>query len=353
MEHPPEQLITELESLGREAEAEARSLGDLEALTEARERLLGRESRVAAISRSLRDLSLEDRPRVGAAVGAARQRIEGALRAAEERVRSAAEADRLAREADDLEEYCHPGRLAGEGAIHLVSAARMVLEDVFVSMGFVVVEGPEVETDWYNFEALNMPAHHPARASQDSFYIDGTRLLRTHTSPVQIRIMEARRPPIAAIVPGRVYRRDTPDARHTMAFHQLEALVVDRGISLAHLKATIEAFTAAYFGSGIAARLRPGYFPFTEPSAEFEITCTVCRGEGCRTCSQTGWVELGGSGMVHPRVLERVGIDPEEFTGFAFGFGIDRLAQMRVELEDVRILAENDERVLAQFRGVR
>jgi phenylalanyl-tRNA synthetase alpha chain len=353
MEQPPEQLIAELEALGRAAEDEAASLQDAAALAEARERFLGRESRLGAISRGLKGLASEDRPRVGAALGAARRRIEGALAEAEERVRVGAEAIRLAREADDLEEWCHPGRLAGEGAIHLVSAARMALEDVFVAMGFVVAEGPEVETDWYNFEALNMPAHHPARASQDSFYIDATRLLRTHTSPVQIRIMEARRPPIAAIVPGRVYRRDTPDARHTVAFHQLEALVVDRGITFAHLKATIEAFTSAYFGSGIAARLRPGYFPFTEPSAEFEITCTVCRGEGCRTCSQTGWVELGGSGMVHPRVLERVGIDPEVYSGFAFGFGIDRLAQMRVELEDVRILAENDERVLAQLRRVR
>lgn len=349
----PDQLVAELEALAREAEGEFGLVQDPDTLQALRERYLGREGPLGRVSRELGQLPGGERPRVGAALGAARTKVEQLVAEAEARVEAALEADRLAREADDLEEYLHPGRLAGEGAIHVVSAARMVLEDVFVSMGFVVEEGPEVESDWYNFEALNMPSHHPARASQDSFYIDANRLLRTHTSPVQIRIMEAHRPPIAAIVPGRVYRRDTPDARHTVAFHQLEALVVDRGITFAHLKATIEAFTAAYFGADIAARLRPGYFPFTEPSAEFEITCTVCRGSGCRTCSGTGWVELGGSGMVHPRVLERVGIDPEVYTGFAFGFGIDRLVQMRVQLEDVRILAENDERVLAQFRGVR
>ena len=206
---------------------------------------------------------------------------------------------------------------------------REELEDVFVGMGFRVAEGPEVETDWYNFEALNIPPAHPARGMWDTFYLElgdpGTLLLRTHTSPVQIRLMQEQPPPIYSVMPGRCYRHDTPDARHSPIFHQVEGLVVDKGISFADLAGTIETFTGAYFGEDIHSRLRPAYFPFTEPSAEFEVTCTICRGEGCRTCSHTGWIELGGCGMVDPAVFEAVGIDPERWTGFAFGFGIDRL----------------------------
>jgi len=220
-------------------------------------------------------------------------------------------------------------------------------------MGFTVAEGPEVESDWHNFEALNMPPAHPARSGFDTLYLDWgepeTTLLRTHTSPVQIRLMQAQAPPIYAVVPGRVYRKDTPDARHTPSFSQIEGLVVDHGITFGDLAGTIDTFTRAYFGPAISARLRPGYFPFTEPSAEFEITCTICEGVGCRTCSGTGWVELGGCGMVHPNVFTAVGIDPEEWTGFAFGFGIDRLAQMRFGIPDMRILADNDLRFTTQF----
>jgi len=242
----------------------------------------------------------------------------------------------------------HPG---------VVALTQQSLEDVFVGMGFTVAEGPEIETDWYNFEALNIPPAHPARGMWDTFYLDlgepETVLLRTHTSPTQIHLMEAAVAagtlPIHAVMPGRCFRRDTPDARHLAAFHQIEGLVVDRGITFADLAGVIETFTKAYFGPDIASRLRPAYFPFTEPSAEFEITCTICRGAGCRTCSHTGWIELGGCGMVDPAVFAAVGIDPDEFSGFAFGFGIDRCAQMRHQIADMRALTDNDIRFLRQF----
>ncbi|HXW32761.1 MAG TPA: phenylalanine--tRNA ligase subunit alpha, partial [Acidimicrobiales bacterium] len=239
------------------------------------------------------------------------------------------------------------------GRLHVVERTRQQLEDVFVGMGFAVVEGPEVETDFHNFEALNMPIAHPARSMWDTLYVDlgppESVVLRTHTSPVQIRLMQLQGPPIYAVMPGRCYRRDTPDARHIPTFHQIEGLVVDHGISFGDLAGTIETFTTAYFGPDIHSRLRPSYFPFTEPSAEYEITCTICKGAGCRTCSHTGWIELGGCGMVDPAVFEAVGVDAEEWTGFAFGFGIDRCAQMRHELPDMRVLLENDVRVLERL----
>jgi len=220
-------------------------------------------------------------------------------------------------------------------------------------MGYRVAEGPEVETDWHNFEALNIPPAHPARASHDTLYLDWgapeSTLVRTHTSPVQIRIMQEQPPPIYAVMPGRVYRKDTPDPRHLPGFSQIEGLVVDRNITFADLAGTIEVFTHAYFGPGIQSRLRPSYFPFTEPSAEFEITCPICTGAGCRTCSDTGWLELGGCGMVHPNVFAAVGIDSEEWSGFAFGFGIDRLLQTFHAIPDMRVLLDNDLRFLTQF----
>ncbi len=234
-----------------------------------------------------------------------------------------------------------------------MTQTRHELEDTFVAMGFAVAEGPEAETDWYNFEALNMPPAHPARGMWDTLYLrlgpPETVLLRTHTSPVQIRLMESQPPPIYAVMPGRCYRRDTPDARHLPVFHQIEGLVVDRGITFGDLAGTIEAFTNAYFGPGMHSRLRPSYFPFTEPSAEFEVTCPICAGAGCRTCSGSGWIELGGCGLVDPNVFAAVGIDPEIYSGFAFGFGIDRLAQVRVGLADMRTLLDNDVRFLEQF----
>ena len=259
----------------------------------------------------------------------------------------------------DLTEFL-PGSVAppvARGHVNLVTRTQTALEDVFVGMGFEVAEGPEIETDWYNFGALNIPPAHPARGMWDTFYLDlgapESTMLRTHTSPVQIHLMEQAVAedllPIHAVMPGRCYRRDTPDARHLPVFHQIEGLVVDEGITFADLAGTIEVFTTAYFGPDIHSRLRPAYFPFTEPSAEFEVTCAICLGSGCQTCSQTGWIELGGCGMVDPAVFAAVSIDPDRWSGFAFGFGIDRCAQMRHQIADMRVLTDNDLRFLRQF----
>jgi phenylalanyl-tRNA synthetase alpha chain len=230
-----------------------------------------------------------------------------------------------------------------------VTAARRELEAIFRSMGFAVESGPEVEDDFHNFEALNLPPGHPARDATDTFYLEGGLLLRTHTSPVQIRTMLASSPPIRMICPGRVYRRDL-DATHLPMFHQVEGLVVDAGISLADLKGTLSAVWSRFFGEEVRVRLRPGYFPFVEPGCEYDVSCRVCRGAGCRACKESGWLELGGAGMVHPAVFEAVGIDPERYTGFAFGLGIDRIAMQQWQIDDLRLLIDNDVRFLSQFR---
>ncbi|MGH9062232.1 MAG: phenylalanine--tRNA ligase subunit alpha, partial [Acidimicrobiales bacterium] len=303
-----------------------------------------------AIPRTIRTLPSDQRSETGKAFNAARQAIEQALAERAE----ALGRSRLSR-LDELEpiDVTFPGTPPGAGHLHVLTQVQREVEWVMESMGYTIELGPEVETDWYNFEALNMPPDHPARGMWDTLYLKlgrpETVLLRTHTSPVQIRLMESRPPPIYAVMPGRCYRRDTPDARHLPVFHQIEGLVVDRGISLGDLAGTIEAFTTAFFGPEIHSRFRPSYFPFTEPSAEFDITCPICGGSGCRTCSGSGWVELGGCGMVDPNVFAAVGIDAEDYSGFAFGFGIDRLAQMRAELPDMRTLLDNDLRFLTQF----
>ena len=366
--------MTELSSLEEAARERLLAASSLEALASAASELYGKKSRLAALTADLRHLAPEERPVLGQEIQALRARLESltALR------RAQLEADLASRRASterlDLTEAqglysgwsgaLAEGLLppAPRGHLHLVTQVREELEDIFVSMGFEVAEGPEAEDDWHNFEALNMPPHHPARGMFDTFYLRAGRpestLLRTHTSPVQVRLMEARKPPIYAVVPGRCYRRDTPDARHIPVFHQVEALVVDEGISMSHLAGTIEAFTNAFFGPGRHSRLRPSFFPFTEPSAEFDVTCWTCGGTGrvlegqearCRTCSGSGWVELGGCGMVDPAVFQAVGVDPERYTGFAWGFGIDRLAAARTGLADLRELLYNDIRFLSQF----
>jgi phenylalanyl-tRNA synthetase alpha chain len=350
----------------RAAVAAVAGAATIDVLTDLERRLLGKRSVLAEARAALSGMDPDDRRTVGAAIAAARAAVEQAV--ASRRAGLAAEARRvrIAAERLDLTEvqaaYGAPGLVPTpgvavpsgwrQGRVHLVQRTRDALEDVFVGMGFTVADGPEVETDWYNFEALHMPPAHPARGMFDTFYLDldppETFLLRTHTSPVQIRLLQQVAPPVYAVMPGRCYRRETPDARHLPVFHQVEGLVVDEGITFADLAGTIETFTAAYFGDDIAARLRPAFFPFTEPSAEFEITCTICRGEGCRTCSGTGWVELGGCGMVDPAVFAAVGLDPERTSGFAFGFGIDRCAQMRHGIADMRVLLDNDLRLLRQ-----
>jgi len=330
-----------------------RSIDDASSETDLREvenTFLGKRGELARAQRSLGQLDALQRREVGRHLNAARAQLEALLSERQTSLHAEARALRLAGERLDLTELVEVRR---RGRLHVVERTRQQLEDVFVGMGFVVVEGPEVETDFHNFEALNMPIAHPARSMWDTLYVElgppESVVLRTHTSPVQIRLMQRQGPPIYAVMPGRCYRRDTPDARHIPTFHQIEGLVVDHGISFGDLAGTIETFTTAYFGADIHSRLRPSYFPFTEPSAEYEITCTICQGAGCRTCSNTGWVELGGCGMVDPAVFEAVGVDAEEWTGFAFGFGIDRCAQMRHEMPDMRVLLENDVRVLERL----
>jgi phenylalanyl-tRNA synthetase alpha chain len=339
--------VADIEARAHQRVAAATSVADLEAV---RQEFLGKRSPFSALHRALGSLPQEKRRDVGRTIHEAQGRVQAALTGRRQELESSERSRRLEAERLDLTEVVgRPSR----GHLHLVTQARDQLEDVFVAMGYSVAEGPEVETDWYNFGALNMPPAHPARSMWDTLYLKlgppESVLLRTHTSPVQIRVMESQPPPIRAVMPGRCYRRDTPDARHLSVFHQIEGLVVDRGITFGDLAGTIEAFTSAYFGEAIRARLRPSYFPFTEPSAEFEVTCIFCQGSGCRVCSQSGWIELGGCGMVDPNVFHAVGVDAEEWTGFAFGFGIDRCAQVRHDLDDLRHLLTNDIRFLSQF----
>jgi phenylalanyl-tRNA synthetase alpha chain len=339
-----------LQAYGREAAAAFEAAPSLEALQDARHRFLGKASRLSAWRRSLSSLAPDERRVMGERLNEARALLELLVAQREAVLQELQRVERLAADVLDLTEVA---QRAPAGHVHVVTQIREELEDIFLGMGYEIAEGPEAETDWYNFAALNIPVDHPARSAQDSFYLEvGDRaslLLRTQTSPVQVRLLERGKLPIYAVAPGRVYRRDTADARHLPVFHQIEGFVVDRGVSFADLVGTIETFVRAIFSETTRTRLRPAYFPFTEPSAEFEVTCTICDGLGCRTCGQIGWIELGGCGMVHPRVFEATGVDPEEWTGFAFGFGIDRLALMRHEIEDIRSLIENDVRFLSQF----
>jgi phenylalanyl-tRNA synthetase alpha chain len=351
--------LAQLEQQTAELLSTIDALTSLDALREAEAAVTGKRSVLAALQKSLGSLEPEERRAAGAELQEARRVVTAAF---EQRRRLLERDARLASlESDRLDlgdvvtsDVSWPLAL---GHPSLVAITQRELEDVFVAMGFTVAEGPEVETDWYNFEALNIPPAHPARDMWDTFYVDlgepETVVLRTHTSPSQIHLMEEAVAngtlPIHAVMPGRCFRRDTPDASHLYSFHQIEGLVVDRAITFGDLAGTIETFTRAYFGADITSRLRPGYFPFTEPSAEFEVTCTICRGEGCRTCSFSGWIELGGCGVLDPAVLDAVGIDRNEWSGFAFGFGIDRCGQMRHQLSDMRALIENDTRFLDQL----
>ncbi len=349
----------DVESLLDEARTAIASATSSEAIRLVAASVSGKKSPLAEASRHLGSLDPEARKELGRQLHEARTTIERLLEHRRRDIRSAELNREMSQGRIDLTEFV-PGSVPAppaRGHLHLVSQTRDALEDVFVGMGFEVAEGPEIETDWYNFGALNMPPGHPARSMWDTFYLNlgapETVVLRTHTSPVQVHLMEEAVVngglPIHAVMPGRCYRQETEDARHLAVFHQIEGLVVDKGITFADLAGTIEVFTTAYFGPDIHSRLRPAYFPFTEPSAEFEITCTICHGAGCRTCSQTGWIELGGCGMVDPAVFAAVGIDAEAWTGFAFGFGIDRCAQMRHQIADLRALTDNDIRFLQQF----
>jgi phenylalanyl-tRNA synthetase alpha chain len=314
-------------------------------LEEARVRYLGKKGALTLLLRALPDLPAAERPVVGREANLAKAEIESVL---ESRLAALESLERRARLAADRPDLTLPGRRVVPGRLHPLTQVHDEIVDVFTGMGFAVVEGPEVELDYYNFEALNIPKDHPARDMQDTFYVGGEILLRTHTSPMQIRTMERQKPPVRIIVPGRVYRRDA-DITHSPVFHQVEGLAVDRGISMADLKGTLELFARELFGADSRIRFRPSFFPFTEPSAEVDVLCFLCKGGGCRVCKASGWLEILGSGMVHPRILQAMGYDTEEVTGWAFGMGIERVAMLRYGIDDIRLLFENDLRFLSQF----
>jgi phenylalanyl-tRNA synthetase alpha chain len=342
--------VDEIVRAAGEALAAARSSAELE---QVRVAVLGRQGSLTQLLRSLGALPVEERRVVGAEANRAKGELEAVLATRLEDTREAERRSRRRRLDVTL-----PGRRPPRGAPHVLRRVQDEIVAIFVGLGFSVAEGPEIETDHYNFEALNIPADHPARDMQDTFYLDGEGgparsegerlLLRTHTSPVQIRVMAAQRPPVRVICPGKVYRRDA-DITHSPMFHQVEGLAVDRDISMGDLKGTLELFAREMFGPRSRIRFRPSFFPFTEPSAEVDVVCFLCGGEGCRVCKQSGWLEILGSGMVHPQVLRNVGYDPEDVTGWAFGMGVERVAMLKYGIDDIRLFFENDLRFLGQF----
>jgi phenylalanyl-tRNA synthetase alpha chain len=321
--------------------AELSQVAETSALEQLRLQVLSRKGTLGQLFRRLGSLSPEERPEVGKALNEARARLENAFEEARERLALAA---RIVPAVD----VTLPGRVPQLGRLHPITQVSGEVAGIFQRLGFEVVEGPEVELDYYNFEALNMPKDHPARDMQDTFYISDTTLLRTHTSPIQVRVMENRRPPVRIIAPGKVYRRDS-DMTHSPMFHQIEGLMVDKDVSFGDLKGILAVFVQQMFGPEVGLRFRPSFFPFTEPSAEVDIQCVMCGGRGCRVCKETGWLEILGSGMVDPEVFKMVGYDPEEVTGFAFGMGVERIAMLKFGINDLRLFFDNDLRFLEQF----
>ncbi|MGA1373055.1 MAG: phenylalanine--tRNA ligase subunit alpha [Pseudomonadales bacterium] len=334
-----------LSALLQQARTAVAAAPDERALDEVRVQYLGKKGELTALLKTLGTLSAEERPAAGAAINLAKDELADLLSARRDVLAAAQLAAALAAERVDV---TLPGRRQSGGGLHPVTQALERIERIFAGAGYAVVSGPEVEDDWHNFGALNIPDHHPARAMHDTFYFPDGRLLRTHTSPTQVHVMERQAPPIRVICPGRVYRRDS-DLTHSPMFQQVEGLVVDRDVSFADLKGTIAEFLNRFFEKTLEVRFRPSYFPFTEPSAEVDVQCVHCLGSGCRVCGQTGWLEVMGCGMVHPNVLEMSGIDSETFSGFAFGMGADRLAMLLFQVDDLRLFYENDLRFLRQF----
>jgi len=336
----------DLEQLVQQGRAAVDAASDLQALDNERVRYLGKKGLVTELMKSLGQLAPEERRTAGAAINAARDALQKVIEARRNALESAALEAKLRSESLDV---TLPGRGHGAGGLHPVTRTLERIEALFASLGFEVAEGPEIEDDFHNFEALNIPESHPARAMHDTFYFDAHTVLRTHTSPVQVRVMEKREPPLRIIAPGRVYRCDS-DVTHSPMFHQVEGLLVDEKVSFADLKGILDDFLRNFFECDLAVRFRPSYFPFTEPSAEADIQCVICGGCGCRVCKNTGWLEVLGCGMVHPEVFRHVGVDSERFTGFAFGMGVERLAMLRYGVNDLRLFFENDLRFLQQFR---
>jgi len=337
-----------LEQLRREVERDLATASSPDDVEELRVRVLGKKGALTREAKAIGALPPEERPAAGETVNTVKNAIEAAIAEALLALQHHALGERLAAEAIDV---TLPGRRRGQGTRHPLSIVTAELLDIFRRMGFAVATGPEVETAWHNFEALNIPSGHPAREEMDTLYVDDDVVLRTHTSPVQIRVMESQPPPVRIVCPGRVFRADAPDASHSPYFHQIEGLWVDEGISLAHLKWALTEFVHEYFGPAVGVRFRPSYFPFTEPSAELDIACQVCGGAGCASCKRSGWMELLGCGMVHPAVLEAVGYDSERWTGFAWGMGIERIAINKFGIPDIRMFFENDVRFLHKFAG--
>lgn len=335
-------LINELKERASEAIKHAKDIAALELI---RVNFLGKKGEVTELLKRLALLTAEEKPKFGQLVNQAKQEISVLI---DEKMLALKEKQLLDKLASEQIDVTLPGRNRHTGSLHPVTQVKQIINDFFSRLGFDIVEGPEVETEFYNFEALNIPGHHPARAMHDTFYFGDGRLLRTHTSPVQIRTMEQRKPPFRLIAPGRVYRCDS-DVTHTPMFHQVEGLLIDKQATLAGLKGLLQDFFAHFFGRELALRFRPSYFPFTEPSAEVDIECTQCSGKGCRSCKFTGWLEVLGCGMVHPNVLTAVNIAPDEYHGWAFGMGIDRLAMLYYGIDDLRLLFENDLTFLRQF----
>ena len=315
-------------------------------LQDIRVKYLGKKGELTTILKSMKDLSKEERPVMGKLVNDVKKVVEEKLDEAVNKIKEEEKKKKLESEVIDI---TLPGKKNVIGKRHPLELTIERIKDIFISMGFSVEEGPEVELDYYNFEALNIPKNHPARSEQDTFYINDNVVLRTQTSGVQIRVMEKQKPPIKMISPGKVYRADSVDATHSPIFHQMEGLVVAKGVTFADLKGTLEVFVKKMFGDKVQTKFRPHHFPFTEPSAEMDATCFVCGGKGCNVCKGSGWIEMLGCGMVHPNVLRNCGIDPEEYSGFAFGFGIDRMVMLSYGLDDIRLLYESDMRFLNQF----
>jgi phenylalanyl-tRNA synthetase alpha chain len=319
---------------------------DSQKLDEIRIKYLGKKGELTSILRGMGGLSTEERPIIGKVANEVREEIEAALEHAISKLKGNEKNERLKKEVIDV---TMPGTSNRLGKLHPLTKVLDDIKEVFFGMGFSIAEGPEIELDYYNFEALNIPKNHPARDEQDTFYINEKVVLRTQTSPVQIRVMEKSKPPIKILAPGRVYRSDAVDASHSPTFHQIEGLVVDEGITMANLYGTLDTFAKRFFGEKTNTKFRPHHFPFTEPSAEVDVSCFACGGTGCRLCKGSGWIEILGCGMVHPDVLRAGGIDPEKYSGFAFGMGLDRIVMIKYGIDDIRLLYENDIRFLKQF----
>lgn len=337
----------ELNSIREKCASEISKISNVKELEEFKVKYLGKKGIIKNFLKNLSDLPKEEKARIGKELNELKDELEFKIEQLFDKFAQEEKKQRILKERIDV---TIPGKKVEMGALHVLTQVQNQISEIFLNLGYEIAEGPEIELDYYNFEALNIPPDHPARDTQDTFYVSEDVLLRTHTSPVQIRVMKSKKPPIKIISPGRVYRSDEVDATHSPIFHQIEGLFVDKGVTMADLKGTLEVFAKRLFGPETKIRFRPHHFPFTEPSAEVDISCIFCGGEGCRTCKGEGWIEILGAGMVHRKVLANCGIDPDEYTGFAFGMGVERITLLKYGIEDIRLFYENDIRFLKQFR---